>query len=190
MVFIVDDFTEDIEEENAHVFMKILVVEEELREKGQILAVNWIFIAIDLEHGQFLFLVPVDLITRRMSKGTNFRMAFEFYIQSEEAEAEITDVQTVKVVVVYGIWTEIPSVSSEFSHLEAKDSLELGDLLVSNEFGIVHAEVRVVIWVQMGGDLLVWGILVNLEGGGFDAGEWYPIVVALVEVLEVHVVAV
>ena len=34
MVFIVDDFTEDIEEENAHVFMKILVVEEELREKG------------------------------------------------------------------------------------------------------------------------------------------------------------
>ena len=109
MVFIVDDFTEDIEEENAHVFMKILVVEEELREKGQILAVNWIFIAIDLEHGQFLFLVPVDLITRRMSKGTNFRMAFEFYIQSEEAEAEITDVQTVKVVVVYGIWTEIPA---------------------------------------------------------------------------------
>ena len=36
----------------------------------------------------------------------------------------------------------------------------------------------------------MWGILVNLEGGGFDAGEWYPIVVALVEVLEVHVVAV
>ena len=72
MVLIVNDFTEDIEEENAHVLMKILVVEEELREEGQVLAVNWVFVAIDLEHGQFLFLVSVDLITWRVSKRTNF----------------------------------------------------------------------------------------------------------------------
>ena len=72
MVLIVNDFAEDIEEENAHVLMKILVVEEELREEGQILAVNWVFVAIHLKHGQFLFLVSVDLITWRVSKRTNF----------------------------------------------------------------------------------------------------------------------
>ena len=74
--------------------------------------------------------------------------------------------------------------------MEAEDGLKLGDLLVSDEFGVVHAQVRVVIRMQVSGDLFVRSILVDLEGGGFDAGEWYPVVVAFVQVLEVQVVAV
>ena len=109
MVLIVNYFTEDVEQENAHIFMKVLVVKEELRKESQVLAVNWIFVAIDLENGQFLFLVPVDLITRGVSQGTDFRVTSEFDIESEEAEAEITDKEAVQVVVVYGIWTEIPA---------------------------------------------------------------------------------
>jgi hypothetical protein len=72
--------------------------------------------------------------------------------------------------------------------LKTKDGLELGDFLMGNEFGVVHTKVRVVILMEMRGDLFVEGILVDPERGRSDAGEGNPVVVAFVEVLKVDVV--
>lgn len=93
-------------------------------------------------------------------------------------------------MVVDRIGTEVPSVSGIFSELEAKDSLELGDFLMCKQFGVVHTEVRVIIGVHVRACILMAGVLVDLDIGGFDAGVRDPVIVALVEVLEVDVVAV
>ena len=93
-------------------------------------------------------------------------------------------------MVVDRIGTEVPGVGGIFSELEAEDRLELGDFLVGKQFGVVHAEVGVVIGVHVRASILMAGVLVDLEIGGLDAGVRDPVVVALVEVLEVDVVAV
>jgi hypothetical protein len=72
--------------------MEVFVVQEELRQEGQVLTVNWILIPINLKHGYCIFLIPVNLISRWMKKGTAFAMSFEFNFQCEKAETEVADV--------------------------------------------------------------------------------------------------
>ena len=52
-------------------------------------------------------------------------------------------------MVVDRIGTEVPGVSGIFSELEAEDCLELGDFLMSKQFGVVHAEVGVIVRVHV-----------------------------------------
>ena len=49
---------------------------------------------------------------------------------------------------------------------------------------------RVVVRVHVSAGILMAGVLVDLDVGGFDAGVRDPVIVALVEVFEVDVVAV
>ena len=60
---------------------------------------------------------------------------------------------------------------------------------MGEQFGVVHAEMRVIVGVHVRGGVVESGLL-DLGGAGADAGEGHPVVVALVEVLEVHVVGV
>ena len=46
-----------------------------------------------------------------MKKGASFGVAAELFLEREEAEAEITDVEAVEVVVVDGVGTEVPRLS-------------------------------------------------------------------------------
>lgn len=83
----------------------------------------------------------------------------------------------------------LPSVGGVAAELQPEYGLELGDFLVGEQFGVVHAEMRVVVGVHVRAGVLEGGLL-DLGVGGADAGEGHPVVVALVEVLEVHVVGV
>lgn len=78
MVFVIFDLTEHVEEEDTHILMQVLVVEEELGEESQVLAVDWVLVAINLKHSYGIFLIPINLISRRMKKGAAFTMSFEF----------------------------------------------------------------------------------------------------------------
>ena len=53
-------------------------------------------------------------------------------------------------MIVDWVRTEIPSIRCPLTQLQSKDCFELGDFLVSKELGIVHTEVRVVVWMEMG----------------------------------------
>lgn len=108
VILVILDFTENIEKENAHILVKILMVEEELRQKGQVLAVNGIFITIDLEYSYFVLLVPIDLVARRVVKRTCLGMPPQLCLQGEETQTEIAYVETVQIVVVNGVGTEVP----------------------------------------------------------------------------------
>lgn len=170
--------------------MQILVVEEKFRQKGQILTVDWIFIAVDLEDCNFRLFISVDLIARRVEEGTDLGVALEFAFEGEETEAEIAYIEAIEVVVVNRIRTEVPGISGIFTELEAEDSLELGNFLMREKFGVVHAEVRVVVGVHVASGILMAGVFVDFDGGGLDAGVGDPVIVALVEVFVVDVVAV
>lgn len=62
----------------------------------------------------------------------------------------------------------IPGISSVSTELQSKDSFELGDFLMCQQFCIVHAEVRVVIGVHVGAAILE-GSLLDLSIGLADA---------------------
>ncbi len=83
----------------------------------------------------------------------------------------------------------LPCVSGVSAELQPEDRFELGDFLMGEQFGVVHAEMRVIVGVHVRGSVVEGGLL-DPGGGGSDAREGHPVVVALVEVLEVHVVGV
>jgi hypothetical protein len=114
---------------------------------------------------------------------------FELHLEGEETEAKIANVETVEVVIVYGVWTEVPSVCGVLSQLESEDCFELSDFLMSQQFCVVHSEVRVVVRMDVSGRVLPRSVL-NFVVSPPDAREGHPVIVTLVEVLEVDVVTI
>lgn len=76
MVFVIFDLTEDIEKEDAHILMKILMVKEEFGEEGEVFTVDWVLIPINLEHSHCVFFISVDFISRRMEQWTTLTVTF------------------------------------------------------------------------------------------------------------------
>jgi len=58
--------TEDVEEEGVHVIVQGFVVEEELGQEADVLAIDLILVPIDFKDGDVA--VPVDFIPRRVSQ--------------------------------------------------------------------------------------------------------------------------
>ena len=189
VVLVVLDLAEDVEEEDAHVLVQVLVVEEELREEGQVLAVDRVLVAVDLEDRHLVLLVAVDLVAGRVEERAVLRVPVQLDLEREEAQAEVADVEAVQVVVVDRVGAEVPGVSGVLAELQPEDGLEFGDFLMSLQLGVVHAEVGVVIGVDVG-VILFEGRLLDALAGAANHAKGHPVVVALVEVLEVHVVGV
>lgn len=169
--------------------MQIFVVQEQLREESQVFAVDRIFIAVDFKHGHTVLLVSVDLIPWGMKQRTGLAVPFELDLQREETQAEIADIEAVEVVIVDGVGTEVPGVSGIPAELQAKDGLKLGNFLMSEQFSVVHAEMRVIVGMDMRVIFIQRGFL-DPRPSLLDARKGNPVIVALVEVLEVHVVRV
>ena len=68
MILVILDFAEHVKQEDAHIFVQVFVIEEELGQKRQILTVDRIFVAVNFKHSHIVFLIPVYLISRRMEK--------------------------------------------------------------------------------------------------------------------------
>jgi hypothetical protein len=81
-----------------------------------------------------------------MVKRAYFAMAFEFYLECEETETEITYIEAVEIVVVDGVRTEVPGVSSISTELQTEYCLVFGDFLMSEQLCVVHT----VVWVVIG----------------------------------------
>ena len=76
-----------------------------------------------------------------------------------------------------------------WAELKPKDSLEFGDLLMGEEFGVVHTEVRVIILMEVSGILLLSKLIYFLVSL-FNLVKWEPVIVSFVKIFEVDVVAV
>ena len=114
VVLVVLYLAQHVEEEDAHVLVQVLVVQEQLRQEGQVLAVNRVLVAIYLEDRDGVLLVAVDFVAGRVEEGTGLGVAAEFYFESKEAEAEVADVEAVEVVVVDRVGAEVPASRREY----------------------------------------------------------------------------
>lgn len=92
-------------------------------------------------------------------------------------------------MIVDRVGAEVPGVSGMPAELQSKDSLKLGNFLMSEQFSIVHTEMRVIVGMDMRVIFIKRGFL-DPRPSLLDAGKGNPVVVALVEVLEVYVVRV
>jgi hypothetical protein len=169
VILVVLDLAEHVEEEDAHVVVEVLVVQEELREERQVLAVDWVFITVHLENGHFALLIAVDLISGGVEEGADLAVLTQFNFQCEEAETEIAGVEAVEVVVVDRIGAEVPGFGGMPAELYPVDGLELGDFLVCEQFGVVHTEMGVVVGVHVGVGFIGGGVL-DAVAGLADAG--------------------
>lgn len=130
VVLVVLDFAKYIEQENAHILVQIFVVQEELWEEGQIFTVDRVFIAVNLKHCYIVFLISIYLIPWRVKKWAYLGVPFELDLKCEETKAKIADIEAVKVVIVDGIWREVPGISGVLSELEFENCFKLGDFLM------------------------------------------------------------
>jgi hypothetical protein len=159
-------FAHHIEEEYAHIIVKIFVIQEQLGKIGQILTVNRRLVTIYLEDSHIVLLVSVDLIARRVVEGTLLGMAFEFDVEGEHAQAEIAEVEAVEVLEVDGVGTEIPGICGIFAQLQSENSLELRNFLMILQLRRVHTEVRILVGMRIG---CLGAAVFNFDVGGLDA---------------------
>jgi hypothetical protein len=79
------------------------VVQEQLGQEAQVLAVHGILGSVDLEHRDLVLLIAVDLVTGWVEQRAAFAVAFEFLVECEELEAELTEVEAVDIMVIGGV---------------------------------------------------------------------------------------
>lgn len=65
------------------------MVQEQLGQEAQILAVDWVLGAVDLEHCDFILLVPVNLVARWVEQGATLAVPLQLLLQREEAQTEL-----------------------------------------------------------------------------------------------------
>ena len=126
-----------VEEEEVHVVVQCLVVEEELGEVAQVLAVDLLLLAVDLEVGQghrvavpVLVRVPVDLVPRGVQLRDLLHVPLQLLLALEEAEVEFAEVELRHAVVLGREGREVPGVHLPLAQVDALDVLQLGELLV------------------------------------------------------------
>ena len=110
--------------------MQVFVIEEQLTHESQILAVDGVLVAVHLEHSYIRLLIAVYLVTWGVKEGALLSVSQEFLLHGVETEAEVADVETIQVVVVDGVGTEVPRLGGAGTQLDAEDGLELGYFLM------------------------------------------------------------
>ena len=83
---------EHVEQERLHIVVERLVVEEELREQTQLLAVALLQLPVHLEHRQRAVLV--DLVARRVPHRAFLHVALELLLCEQVVQTELADVQS------------------------------------------------------------------------------------------------
>ena len=51
VIFVINDLTKNVEEENTHILVKVLMVKEKLGEEGQVFTIYWVFVTIYFKNG-------------------------------------------------------------------------------------------------------------------------------------------
>ena len=115
MVLIILYFAKDVEKEDTHVFVEVLMVQKQFGQEGKVFTVDRIFIAINLKHSHIILLISIDFISGRVEQRAYLGVTFEFYFQTEEREAEVADIKAIEVVVVDWVGTKVPGVSGIFA---------------------------------------------------------------------------
>ncbi len=119
-----------VEEKRVDVVVEGFVVEEEFGEEAEVAAPGALAAAIDFEEGDAV--VAVDFVSGRVGHGAFAAVAFEGFARGEVREAELVDVDYVRVGEFLRVRREVPRFHFVFAHLDAgevADQVELGMVL-------------------------------------------------------------
>ena len=185
------DLADDVEEERLDVIVERLVVEEELREEAQVLAVDSLVLRVDLKDRDImvLLLLPIDLVARRVEElALGRQVPLELLAPREKVEVKLADVERVGAVVLLAKRREVPRLHTPAAHHDAVDVLHLGRLLVllerrQVELALLLVLLRLVLALRRARHLAVLRLRAEVE-----ALERHPLVEPPVEALVVHVV--
>jgi len=106
-------------------------------------------------------------------------MSLELYLECEETEAKIANIETVEVMIVNGVRREVPSISSILSKLQSKNCFEFSVFLMYVKFCVVETKMWVVIWMDARGIVISFSFL-YFHVGPANARERDPVIVTLV----------
>mmetsp|Transcript_52706 Transcript_52706/g.132499 ORF Transcript_52706/g.132499 Transcript_52706/m.132499 type:complete len:231 (+) Transcript_52706:904-1596(+) len=124
--------------------LECLVVEEELGDVAEVLAVDPRVGPVHLKHRDVA--LPVYLIARRVPQAAPFAVPQQLLFLPEEGQAELADVEDLFVLVLHRKRREVPAVHHVPPHTHLVDRLELGVFIVFGEVGLVEPlVVRVVL---------------------------------------------
>jgi hypothetical protein len=95
VLLLLRDLAEHVVEEDRRVVLDVLVVQEEFRQEGQVLAVDRVLQAVHLEHRDPSLGVAVDLVSGGVPEGTADAVPKQLGADCVEAEAELAEVEGV-----------------------------------------------------------------------------------------------
>mmetsp|Transcript_23262 Transcript_23262/g.78156 ORF Transcript_23262/g.78156 Transcript_23262/m.78156 type:complete len:417 (-) Transcript_23262:9-1259(-) len=128
---------DDVEEKGLDVVVERLVVQEELGQQAQVLAVDALHARVHLVHGHVR--VPVDLVPRRVEEAApGPHVSLQLGPARKVAEVVLAEVERVAARVLLGEGREVPGLHLELADCDAGDVLDLGRLLVLLERGRVE----------------------------------------------------
>jgi len=123
------------------------VVEKELGEEAQVLAVDLVLAAVHLEHAQAP--VAVDFVPGRVAQLALAHVTLKSVQLPHVLQAELAQIQTFDTGKVFGVGGVVPSVDVEVAYLDAHDVLHLGRFQVLLLQSCTDSVLRVIILLRV-----------------------------------------
>mmetsp|Transcript_13380 Transcript_13380/g.54017 ORF Transcript_13380/g.54017 Transcript_13380/m.54017 type:complete len:575 (-) Transcript_13380:98-1822(-) len=176
-----------VEQEEIHVVVERLVVQEELGEVAQVLAEDLLLLAVNLEKRRRLTarLVAVDLVPGRVVHLRLPKVPLQLLLPLEEVQGELAEEELLARGVLGRKRRKVPRVHLVPPELDFQDVSHLGHLLVlpqrvGVELGVLLV-VRVLVLPFLPGLVLLRGAEVHLGDG--DPGVQAPVELLVVDVV-------
>lgn len=130
MVLVVLYFTENVKQKYAHVPFQILMVQKQLAQQTQILAIYRIFESINFKNCNFELFISVYLISGRMEQWALFRVSFKLLRHVKKCKTELTNIQAFPIMIINRVRRVIPRLREVLTHLNFLNCFKLGRLLM------------------------------------------------------------
>lgn len=128
-----------IEQERHDCVQQEFMVQKQLGEVAQVLAVGRIFVAIDLKHSELSLVVLVYLVAWRVYEGAELHVVSKLAFVHVETQTEFAVVQTVDVVVAVRIGGVVPGFCCVFAELDSGDGFDLCGFFVISSCIFIEA---------------------------------------------------
>lgn len=115
------ELSHHVEQEGVCVVVESLVVEEELGQQTEILSIAFVFSTIDLEKRNRL--LPVNLISRRVSKVAFGNVSLQAFSTFSIFETKLTNVDALESAQFLRVGRKVPGLDSMLSQFDELDVL-------------------------------------------------------------------
>jgi len=128
LALVLPPLTEDLEQERGQVLIEILVVQEHFRYLSQLLALDGLFVAVDLEHSDVSVFIPLDFVSWGVECCAVLLVPAQTLEVDAELQAELAGVEHVQMVEFFRDRRVLPGLDLPLPELNVFNQLLLGVL--------------------------------------------------------------